>query len=109
MVVVKYTNKGGVKVFKNVPDKDVFKFFKDTAGVKEMPKARKTTTEVTRNGKKIKEKITIYTVDTGKGKINLRHNSNSLLSNGKSARWTMEVPIGTDSKGKIITRELKFE
>jgi len=31
------------------------------------------------------------------------------LPNGKPARWTMEVPVGKNSKGEIISKEIKFE
>ncbi|ASM35189.1 Uncharacterised protein [Campylobacter sputorum subsp. bubulus] len=105
MVVVKYTNKGGVKVFKNVPDKDVFKFFKDTAGVKEMPKIEKVFDKKT--GKFVGNR---YTIHNKQGKFNLRDFSKSNLQDGSKPKWTMDFkPNKSSPEMKDFMRKYEFK
>ncbi|ASM36857.1 hypothetical protein [Campylobacter sputorum] len=101
MVVVKYTNKGGAKVFKNVPDKDVFKFFKDTAGVKEMPKAQKVFDK-----KSGKFKGEIYIIKKDGVDYILRDFATQKSKDGSVFSWTLQIKELPNTKNNI---ELKFK
>jgi hypothetical protein len=98
------TNTGGARVFSDVSDVEVRNYFTELTG-QPLPAPR----TVNIGGRDVQ----LYTVRTPDGNFNLRSGSSSVLPNGQTPSWTIDVPGGAtgrvDSRGRPVTSELKFE
>ena len=97
------TGQKGAKIFSDVSNNEVFRFFMETAGAQKMPKLEKVYENGVFKGNR-------YTIETPNGNYNLRDYSTNPAPDGSKFNWTFDVPrelFGKNSGKK--TYEIKFE
>jgi RHS repeat-associated protein len=91
--LIEMANTGNAKMYAGATEAEVKEYFKELAGVSELPPARQ-----------VPGKGTLYVVRTPDGNINLRDFSSSAAQTGPA--WTIDIPKGI--AGTSYNPEIKF-